>query len=90
MKKMRGIVVCKQFWKDVFLLPGCLFSFSTVALTFLTEVSFVQYYKVFLLVLFLRISVLSILFLLLYKMSIQSVKLTINHSIVEIRDWRHI
>lgn len=84
MKKVRELVVRKRFWKEAFLLPGCVFYLTTIVLTFLTEVPFVQKYKVVLFVALLIISMLSIFFFLIYKVRIRSVKLTINHSVVEV------
>lgn len=46
MKKVRELVVRKRFWKEGFLLLGCVFYLTIIVLTFLTEVSFVQRYKV--------------------------------------------
>lgn len=47
MKKVRELVVRKRFWKEAFLLLGCVFYLTIIVLTFLTEVSFVQTYKVY-------------------------------------------
>lgn len=84
MKKVRELVSCKYFWKEAFLLPGCLFSLSSIAVTFMEEVQFVQRYKIVVFIVLLIISMLMIVFFLIYKARIQSVKLIINHSVVKV------
>lgn len=84
MKKVRELVSNKRFWKEALLFPGCLFSLTTFALTFLGEVWFVQKHKLLLFAIILIVSFLSIVFFLLCKLRVRSVTVTINNSVLEV------
>ncbi|MBO1001813.1 macro domain-containing protein [Pseudogracilibacillus auburnensis] len=84
MKKVRELVVSKRFWKEAFLLPGCLFSLATIVLTFLDGVGFVREHKVTLFVIVLLVSFLWVVNFFVRKVYARSVRLTINQSVVEV------